>query len=430
MLLVARAGREPDVEAVFEKWDLQAAVIGKVMGDGILRVRKAGEAVAEVPARALAEDAPFYDREQRRPPELDELQDLALASVLEPSDFGAVLTQLLVTPTLASKNWIYDQYDHMVRSNTLVLPGSDAAVIRIKGTPLGLALSLDGNGRYAYLDPYRGGVIAVAEACRNVAAAGALPIGATNCLNFGNPEKPEVMWQFARVVDGIAEACRALEVPITGGNVSFYNETEGQGVYPTPVLGVVGLLEDKSRRLTHPFQARRDLIYLAGDMTEELGGSEYLKVVHRMVRGRPPAVDLEKEKALHQLTREAALLGLLRSSHDLADGGLAVALAEATFGPPGLDGEQVGAVVALESPRRADTVLFSEGQSRMLWSVPPEAAERLESLAEDRGVSLSRIGVTGGDRLTIRVNGVEAVALEVDALSEAFGSAIAKAIEP
>ena len=425
MLLIARAGREREVEATFEKWDLDAAAIGRVTNDGLLRVLNDGRPVAVVPNRALTDEAPVYQRPQERPAYLDDVAALDLTSLAEPGDPQAALVQLLGCHSLANKHWIYEQYDHMVLSNTIVLPGSDAAVIRIKGTPLALAMSLDGNGRYTHLDPQRGGALAVAECCRNLAAAGAEPLGATNCLNFGNPEKPEVMWQFARVIDGMAEACQALSVPITGGNVSFYNDTEGKSIYPTPVVGVVGILAERRRRLTHHFKGKGDLIYLAGLMTEELGGSEYLKVIHRQIRGRPPALDLEREKSLHDFVRGAARDGLVRSAHDLSEGGLAVALAECLFDPLG---GALGASVALETPRRADTLLFSEGQGRMVLSVASDNASTLEGLGEEHGVPVFRIGVVGGDELRIAINGVSAVALTVDRLRETWWASIEKAV--
>lgn len=425
MLLVAKAGREREVEAIFDKWDLHAVVIGKVTGDGMLRVLDAGREVATVPCRALVEEGPIYERPLARPSHLDDASRFDPGSIPEPHDLGDVLLRLLTAHSLASKHWIYQQYDHMVQSNTIVVPGSDAGVIRLKGTPLALAMSLDGNGRYTYLDPYLGGAIAVAESCRNVATAGATPAAATNCLNFGSPEKPEVMWQFARVIDGIADACRALEVPITGGNVSFYNETEGQSIFPTPVVGTVGILENKDTRVTHHFKGGGDLIYLAGETTDELGGSEYLKNIHGRVQGLPPRLDFERERAVQAVVREAASRRTLRSAHDLSDGGLGVALAESLFGPLG---ELVGATVSLECPGRTDALLFSEGQSRILMSVAQSDSEELEALADDHGVPLSRIGVTGGDALRVLVNGVEAVSLDLEELRRAWRSSIEESL--
>jgi phosphoribosylformylglycinamidine synthase len=291
---------------------------------------------------------------------------------------------------------------------------------------MALAMSLDGNGRYTYLDPYLGGASAVAEGCRNLAAVGATPVGATNCLNFGNPEKPEIMWQFSNVVDGMRDACEHFQVPITGGNVSFYNETEGEGIFPTPVVGLVGVLSDRKLRVTHHFKEKGALIYLLGETSEEIGGSEYLKVVHGRIDGRPPRLDLEAEAALQDLLRRAAGRGLLRSAHDLSDGGLGVALAESLFGPLG---ETMGASIALETRRRAEAVLFSESQSRILVSVSPERGDELEQLADDAGVALSRLGVTGGDHLEIRVNGERAVSRAVTSLREAWWTSIERGLE-
>lgn len=425
MLLVAKAGHESTVEAIFDKWDLNAVAIGKVTGDGLLRVTQAGETIAVVPNKALADEGPLYERPMKRPSYLDPTSKLDINSLPEPEDLSQTLLKLLGSHTLANKHWIYEQYDHMIRSNTVVLPGSDAWVIRIKGTPMALAMSLDGNGRYTYLDPYRGGAIAVAECCRNLSAAGATPIGATNCLNFGNPEKPEIMWQFARAVDGISDACRFLEVPITGGNVSFYNETEGRGIFPTPVIGVVGVLEDKTQKVSHHFKGKGDLIYLAGEMTDELGGSQYLKIAHNTIKGLPPKLDLDQEKAVQSFTRAAAVRRLLRSAHDVSDGGLAVAIAESLFGPLG---ERVGATIAIECPGRGDTLLFSEGQSRMLFTVQASDADPIEKLAESYGVPLSRIGVTGGDALRLQLNGAEALSLGLDELHDTWWNSIERAL--
>ena len=430
MLLVAKAGRESEVEAIFDKWDLHAVKIGKVTSDEMLRVRDArqdGKEVAVVPCRALVEDGPIYERPLERPSYLDETAQLDLSSVPEPEDTGAVLERLIASHGLANKHWIFEQYDHMVQSNTIVMPGSDAGVIRLKGTSLALSMSLDGNGRYAYLDPYLGGALAVAESCRNVSATGATPIGATNCLNFGSPEKPEVMWQFARVIDGITDACTGLGIPITGGNVSFYNETEGESIYPTPVVGAVGILEDKTCRVSHHFKGPGDWIYLAGLTTDELGGSEYLKTIHGRIQGLPPRLDLDQEKAVQAFTRDAAARKWLRSAHDLSEGGLAVALAESLFGPLG---ETVGATVSLECPGRVDALLFSEGTSRILVSIAPDHAEELESLAEQHGVALSRLGITGGNQLRVQINGIDAMSLELSELRDGWWSSIERDMHP
>src|SRR3982751_4737657 len=326
MLMVVKRGREAEVERIFEKWDLHAVHIGEVTTDGMLRVKNRGQVVAEIPNRALTDEAPLYRRPMEEPAYLREAQQLAVDALAAPSDHNAALLALLGSPTIASKKWIFRQYDHMVRTNTINLPGHGAGVVRIKGTERALAMSVDGNGRYCYLDPKRGAMLAVAEAARNVACAGARPLGATNCLNFGNPERPGIMWQLVEAIEGIAEACRALDIPITGGNVSLYNETDGQAIYPTPVIGVVGVMEDASRVLTRTFQAGGHAIVLLGDDRGELGGSEYLKVVHGLVRGDAPAFDPARELALIRLVTDAAGAGALRSAHDCSDGGLAITL--------------------------------------------------------------------------------------------------------
>jgi phosphoribosylformylglycinamidine synthase subunit PurL len=293
----------------------------------------------------------------------------------------------------------------MVRTNTLVIPGMGAGVVRVKGTGRALALSVDGNGRYVYLDPFLGAQLAVAEAARNVACTGAEPVGATNCLNFGNPEKPEIMWQFARAVDGLAAACRALDIPITGGNVSLYNETDGRAVLPTPVLGVVGIIEDDSRVVRRTFQREGDLIVLLGTSANELGGSEYLKTIHGLVRGRPPALDLGREAALQRLIVDAIAQGLVRSAHDCAEGGLAITIAESCF-DTGLGALADLPAVEVDAADFCDiSTLFNESASRVVASAEPQAAERLVQLAEKRSVPARVIGRVGGDRIRIGIDG-------------------------
>jgi phosphoribosylformylglycinamidine synthase len=319
-----------------------------------------------------------------------------------------VFRRLLASPTIASKRWVYRQYDHMVRTNTLVLPGMGAGVVRVKGTRRALAMSTDCNGRFVYLDPFRGAQLAVAEAARNVACAGAVPIGATNCLNFGNPERPEIMWQFGRAVEGMGAACRALDIPITGGNVSLYNETDGRGVLPTPVIGVVGLIEDADMAVRRAFHAAGDVVILLGESRDELGGSEYLKLIHGVLRGMPPALDLSREAALQRLLVKGAASGLIRSAQDCAEGGLALAIAECCFG--------TGIGVAIDVPATASTngfsdvaTLFGESASRVVVSVGPGREAELLSLAQREQVPTRRIGMTIGDRITIAIDGRTAV---------------------
>ena len=405
MLLVARRGREAEVEEIFEKWDLHAVRIGEVTTDGRLRVRHRGEVVADIPSNALTDEAPRYRRPTVEPSYLKEAHQLDLGSLGKPPAVREVFRRLLSAPGIASKRWVYRQYDHMVRTNTLVLPGMGAGVVRIKGTGRALALSVDCNGRFVYLDPFLGAQHAVAEAARNVACAGGLPIGATNCLNFGNPEKPDVMWQFVRAVEGMGAACRALDIPITGGNVSLYNETDGRAVLPTPVVGVVGLIEDANRVGRRTFQSAGDVVVLLGESRTELGGSEYLKVVHGLVRGVPPALDLAREAALQRLLVDGIAAGIIRSAHDCAEGGFAVALGECCF-DTGLGATvEIAGVAAAELPFADVATLFGESASRVIASVAPAAVPGLLARAAASGVPAAQIGTVGGNRIRISVDG-------------------------
>jgi phosphoribosylformylglycinamidine synthase len=429
MLLAVKKGREAEVERIFEKWDLHAAHIGEVTTDGLMRVKDRGRVVAEIPNSALVDAAPVYDRPTARPAYLDDVQQLDLAS-LSPVASGEALLALLGSPTIASKRWVYRQYDHMVRTNTIVLAGMGAGVVRVKGTSRALAMSVDGNGRYCYLDPRRGAMLAVAEASRNVACAGATPIGATNCLNFGNPERPEIMWQLVEAIEGIAEACRVLNVPITGGNVSLYNETNGEAIYPTPILGVVGVLDDASKVVARAFRAAGDDIVLLGDGLGELGGSEYLKVLHQLVKGRPPELDLDHERHLIDLLVRAASAGILRSAHDCSDGGVAVTVAECAFDTGGIgcevdipqvkDGKPIGA------PTDQVRALFGESASRAIVSVRAADRATLMELAAAAGVAAKLIGTTGGSRLVIRAGGQPAIDLSVEAAERTWSTSIGR----
>jgi phosphoribosylformylglycinamidine synthase len=404
MLLVAKRGREAEVEQIFEKWDLHAVRIGEVTTDGRLRVRNRGDVVADIPSKALTDDAPRYRRPTAEPPYLKDAQELDLPSLGRPPAVRDVFRRLLAAPEIASKRWVYRQYDHMVRTNTLVLPGMGAGVVRVKGTSRALALSVDCNGRYVYLDPYLGAQHAVAEAARNVACAGAQPIGATNCLNFGNPEKPDVMWQFVRAIEGMGAACRALDIPITGGNVSLYNETDGRPVLPTPVVGVVGLIEDGTRSCRRTFQSAGDAVVLLGESRAELGGSEYLKILHGMVRGTPPSLDLAREAALQRLLVTEISAGIIRSAHDCAEGGLAVTLSECCF-DTGLGATVDVAGVAAESSFGDIATLFGESASRVIVSVAPAAVSGLLSRAAAAGVPAAQIGAVGGVRVRLAIEG-------------------------
>jgi phosphoribosylformylglycinamidine synthase subunit PurL len=433
MLLAVKKGREAEVERIFEKWDLHAARIGVVTNDGLMRVKDHGRVVAEIPNTALVDEAPLYDRPRTRPSYLDRVRTLDVSALAPPAPQESFM-RLLASPTIASKRWVYRQYDTMVRTNTLVLAGMGAGVVRVKGTSRALALSVDGNGRYCYLDPRRGAMLAVAEAARNVACAGAVPIGATNCLNFGNPERPDIMWQIVEAIEGIAEACQALDVPITGGNVSLYNETDGTAIYPTPILGVVGVIEDASRVLARTFRQAGDDIILLGEGYGEIGGSEYLKVVHGEVKGEPPLLDLSREAALIGLLAKATASGLLQSAHDCSDGGVAVTLAECSFGSGGigLDVDLPDVDVARSrggsptAPTHTAAALFGESASRAVVSVTEQNRDAFLQMAARAGVPARSIGKTGGARLRMRVADREAIDATITEAEQLWSAAIGR----
>jgi len=437
MLLVAQKGREQEVFRVFEKWGLDAVEVGKVTADNKLRVLQHGEVIAEIPNRALTDDAPVYQRPMARweppvPREMPEHIQLGGSS-----DFTQDLKRLLAGPNICGKRWVWQQYDHMVQTNTVEAPGAgDAGVIRIKnpnpGQPQrGLAMALDGNGRWCYLDSRLGAMHAVAEAARKVACSGATPVGATNCLNFGNPEKPHIMWQFSQTIDGITKACEELEIPITGGNVSFYNETLGEGIYPTPVLGVVGILDDVHRTAKMHFASTGRTIVLlrageAADITDvenEFGSSEYAKEILGALWGYPPELDLEKEASLQKAVVKLIQQGLVESAHDCSDGGLAVALAEKTFF------RGIGARVNIASNGLpAEFSLFGEDASRILLSCDPSRVARIQKIADESGIAAEVIGETIPERLEVSVDGRVIVTASVSDLSIAYESALESAL--
>ena len=432
MLLVPKPGREKEIRRIFEKWELDIATIGTVTSDGLLTVKERGNVVVQVPAKALTDEAPSYERPLAPPPYLDAIQSLNLDVLKEPKDFNEVLLALLSSPTIASKEWVYRQYDHMVQTNTIVLPGSDAAVVRIKGRDQALALTVDGNSLYCLLNPHMGAMIAVAEAARNLVCAGATPIALTDCLNFGNPEKPEVMWQFALAIEGIADACKRLGIPVVSGNVSFYNETNGIDIYPTPIIGMVGLMEP-ARPMTSWFKTSGDWIILLGDTKEELGGTEYLRQIFSNERGTPPFIELEKEVALHALCLSAIQSGLIKSAHDCSEGGLAVAIAESCVTSEDFT---LGAEVSLANRSiRRDALLFGESQSRILVTVSEEHLSNFRRLADEHKVPLEVIGRVGGDRLRINLQDASSdrasclIDLELDKIKATWRNAIPKALE-
>jgi phosphoribosylformylglycinamidine synthase len=421
MLLVVAKGREAEVQRVFAKWDLDAVPIGTVTEDEVLRVRLEGRPVAEVPVKALTDQAPIYRKPTERPVWLDDLLAFDPLTLPEPADYEVAFLDLLGSPTIASKEWVWRQYDQMVGINSLILPGSDAAVLRIKGTRKAIALTTDGNAGYCLLDPRTGGALAVAEAARNLACSGARPLAVTDCLNFGSPERPEILWQFAEAVQGISEACRALEIPVVSGNVSFYNETMGRAILPTPVIGVAGLLEDAEWRTTQWFKAEGDRVALLGPDEVSLGGSEYLRRRHGRLAGRLASLDLAIERGVQSACRAAIEAGLIRSAHDLAEGGLAVALAESCVTGPAALGVEVSAAMK----GRADLSLFGEGPSRILCSVPPDAQRPFERLMREWAVPWRWIGTVGGDRFAIRVGESSIVNLSLEQVGHAWRSGFA-----
>jgi phosphoribosylformylglycinamidine synthase subunit PurL len=397
MLVVAKKGRERAVEAICRTWELGSAVIGRVTDDGMYRVRWGDEVVAEIPGRDLVDRAPVYKPEARESAEIAARRARPVPAPPADLDAGGMLERLLDLPTIASKRWVYEQYDQSVQAATVLGPGGDAAVLRVRGTPLGVAVTSGASGRYVWLDPYEGGKAAVAEAARNVAATGARPLGITDCLNFGNPEKPEVFYQFREACRGIADACRALDTPVTGGNVSFYNESPAGAVLPTPVVGMVGVLADVEARIPAAFRSPGDVVLCLGTVRGELGGSQYLSLVTGDVFGAPPHVDLAAARSLVDCLVACAEHRLLASAHDVSEGGLAVALAEAAAlaeEPLGLDADL--SALAGAAP---EAVLFGEDQGVMVVSAAPAKADAVIAVAREHGVAakaIGRVGALGG----------------------------------
>jgi phosphoribosylformylglycinamidine synthase II len=453
MLIVAHGGRERQVIDIFKKWDLDAVVIGRVTETGSVVCIHEGHRVADIPSKYLTDEAPRYERPMRAPKGKDEggrVKDEGVsvgggidivspapppAPVFDDIDSNESLRRLLASPGVASKEWVYRQYDHMVRTNTAILPGADAAVVRIKETRRALAMCLDGNGRYCAIDPRAGARLIVAEAARNVVCVGARPIAVTNCLNFASPERPEVMWSFSEVIDGMAEACEALGTPVVSGNVSFYNETEGRGIHPTPVIGMVGLVEDVRRVVTQGFKGNGDLIALVGVTGDDLPASEYEATVRgRSVEemidegARVPALDLARERAVQQAVLLAAEEGFLHSAHDCSDGGLAVALAECCFSTLGRSG--VGATIELDGGGvSTEALLFGETPSRVILSFDESQRTRMERIAAQAGAPFRVIGRTGGTHLRISADGQERISQELSELETLWRNALGKRLQ-
>ena len=420
MLIIVKAGREAEVQAIFDKWDLPCARIGVVRDDGMMRVRVGDRVAAEIPARMLADEAPLYRREARARP-AEPVLDLATVPQADPH---AALLQLLAHPTIASKHWVYRQYDHMVRTGTMVAPGSDAAVFYVREADKILAATSDCNALYCRLDPREGARIAVAEAARNLACSGAVPLAVTDNLNFGNPHKPENFWQLRECVEGLAEMCRAFGTPVTGGNVSLYNESPAGGIDPTPTVGMVGLIEDQSHIVTQGFKQSGDAILLLGGLGDELGGSQYLAVVHGRKEGLPPRLDVQRELALHDALRTLGRAGLLRSAHDCSEGGLAVALAECCVS----GADRIGAQVALDVSGRPDVGLFNETQSRVVISVRETDADTTLAQLDALGVLAWRLGRVGGEKLVIDT-AANSYGWPLEALRHAWADSIAECME-
>jgi phosphoribosylformylglycinamidine synthase len=455
MLIVAHKGRSKEIVEIFAKWDLDAVVIGHVRDDGRMRVMHEGAIVCDVPVKALTDEAPIYDRPKSKvqsPKSQAAINIKDQSTKIKDQNYNVELLKLLASPNLASKEWVYRQYDHMVRTNTVVLPGADAAVVRIKETRKALAIALDGNGRYCAVNPREGAKLVVAEAARNVVCVGAKPIAVTNCLNFASPERPEVMWSFSEVIDGMAEACQAFNTPVVSGNVSFYNETEGRGVLPTPVIGMVGLIEDVKRVVQPGFKNEGDVVALLGETSNDLSLSEYTAVSdgrNPAVReGTPPAVvpilDLKRELAVQTTCLRAAEAGLLKSAHDCADGGLAVALAESCFSS--LNREAIGAEIRLrsgvssrksandssvsDSPLQTpDSALFSESPSRIIISFVASAREEIERIAEAVRCPMAILGTVGSNQLRITNDGEDLVNLAVVDLESAWRSSLQQKLQ-
>ncbi|MFD0711877.1 phosphoribosylformylglycinamidine synthase subunit PurL [Paenibacillus sp. GCM10027626] len=418
MLFVVEPQHEEQAKEIFERWGIICAKVGKVTDDGRLRLFHKGEQVADMPVKALVDECPVYNKPSEEPAYYAENGAVDTTAYEEVADLTAALKQVLASPTVASKEWVYNQYDYMVRTSTAVQPGSDAAVVTIRGTRKALAMTTDCNGRYVYLDPEVGGRIAVAEAARNIVCSGAEPLAITDNLNFGNPEKPDVFWQIEKSADGMSEACRVLNTPVIGGNVSLYNENAKGAIYPTPVIGMVGLVHDVDHITTQNFKAEGDIIVLLGETKHEFGGSELQYVVHGKTEGRPPQIDLAAEKNLLDGVLAAIQQGLVASAHDLSEGGLAAALAESAISGG------LGANVNVQTELRADAALFSESQSRILLSVKPEKAAQLKAVLADYGVPNVEIGVVEGKELKVDVNGKPAIASPVEQLERAWKDAI------
>ncbi len=424
MLVVGKKGCEEEIKKVFEKWDLNCVQIGEVIEDDVLEFFKNGELIARIPASSLVVGggAPVYYRESKEPDYFSKLSKINFSDLPEIKDLNSALLSILKSPNITNKSWIYEQYDHTVGTNTVIKPGCDAAVIRIKKTNKAIAVKTDCNGRYVYLNPREGTKIAVAESARNVACSGAKPIAITNCLNFGNPYDPEIYWQFKEAIEGMKEACLILQTPVTGGNVSFYNESKNHTVYPTPVIGMLGLIENIGNITRSYFQDDGDLIYLIGETKNEIGGSEFLKVFFNRVEGKIPFIDLHQEKKLIDTLLHLIDERIIKSAHDLSDGGLGVALAECCVMNRG---KKIGASIRLNFKFRKDFYLFSESQSRVIISVSPKNRNKLEDILSRSKIPFEFIGIVGGEKLIVN----DLIELSLSEIEEAYFESFKKILE-
>jgi len=426
MLVCVKKGKEEQIKKIFLKWDLNASVIGKVTDDGLVTIKDNGKIVAQINAHSLTK-APLYDMPYKKPKYLKILNKFELSKIPEPKDYNKVLLKLLAAPSITNKTWVYEQYDHMVQTNTVVLPGSDAAVLRLKGTNKAIAAATDCNSRYCFLNPYRGAQIAVAEAARNLVCSGAHPAAVTDCLNFGNPEKPESFWQFKNCVEGIADACKFFNIAVVSGNVSFYNESPQSAINPTPTIGMIGILNDINKACSQNFKQEGDVVILLGYCREELGASEYLKEMHNLTRGNVPQLNLKLEHRVQKAVLESIEKGLVNSAHDCSEGGLAVALAECCVSNKD---NMIGANINnLNYDMRRDALLFGESQSRIIFSCSKDSVEKIRKIALEFKAPFCVIGKTGGRVLRILKAEEELIYLPLEDLYKEWGGSLKKEIE-
>ena len=424
MLIVGKKGEEKKIHEIFSKWDLNCIEVGKVIKENLIRIYYKGKLEAEIPADVLVlgGGAPVYKRDMKRPDYLDKVKTLDLSTLNEPEDYNNTILKLLSAPNITNKRWVYEQYDTQVRTNTAIMPGGDASVVRIKKTDKALSMKTDCNSKYCYLDPYKGGMIAVAESARNVVCTGAQPLAITNCLNFGNPYNPEMYYQFAECIRGMGDACRVFGTPVTGGNVSFYNLSRDYAVFPTPTIGMIGLIENVDSMLTAYFKNDGDVVFVIGADYTEIGGSEYLSVIHGLIQGECPEVNLAKEKHINDAILELNGMKLLKSAHDISDGGIGIALAECCVMNRN---ENIGCSVNLNFKDRFDFTLFSESQGRVIVSVDKKNSEKVARFLSDKRIPFDEIGVTGGNELVINNN----IKLGLNVISDGYYNSIHRIME-